>query len=62
MRVHVALKMKLVESTVFEFSQPVAPSAFERKDTGEPESVPAETPVLPMGSSSIAPGLSVAVC
>jgi hypothetical protein len=59
MRVQLALNMKLVESNVFEFSQPLAPTPREDAKT---EATAPDTPVLPMGSSTVAPGLSVAVC
>jgi hypothetical protein len=61
MRVQVALNIKVVESMVYEFSTPLTPAnpVTDQNDTAR--TLAPDTVVLPMGSSTVAPGFSVAV-
>ena len=61
MHVEIAFNFKLVEGSTFEFSQPLAPVVITPELAGEKVAESPDTPVLPLGSSTIAPGLTMVV-
>ncbi len=61
MHVRIDFTFKLVENSLFEFSQPLAPAEAPPAEVDGRVGETPETQVLPLGSSTIAPGLTMAV-
>ena len=61
MQVKFFFNLKLVESSKFEFSQPLGPLEVAPELAAEKGVQSPDTPVIPLGSSIIAPGLTMAV-